>query len=323
MATGIVALAARGAHRQLLSEALLGLAIALYVILLVYHMTRFARRREVLRSELGTSAVFDYLTLVAAGAVIGSGLLRAGSSMFAAWALLLFSGLVWIVLTMTLLLELLALHSLHPRSELEGGWLLAVVAPQSLSILIGALAAGHGLGTAFWLAFGLWLFASMLYVPIAQLRLQRLGLAAGMLRVACSRLRSDDWILMGALAISALAGAQLIDLSNQASAHGVVHSALTVVVDAQLTVAVLFLPLLIVSELGRVRFGVTFDELTAERWSTVFPLGMLSVSCRALASTMSLAALRPLADALFAVALAAWLANAVLAVSRWARHVPR
>jgi hypothetical protein len=125
-------------------------------------------------------------------------------------------GVFWLAIVTVILVELLALGSLHPRSEAQSGWLLAVVTPQSLSILTLALAGGRSAGTWGLIALIPWMLASILYLPLAAVRVLRLGHARDTVR----ELRSDDWILMGALAISTLAAADLLESRGHATRDG-------------------------------------------------------------------------------------------------------
>ena len=170
MATGILSLAARTAGWSALSLLLLWLAILAYLVLLVYELVRVDRRARIVLEELRTGFIFNYLTLVAAGAVLASDMLASGWSTALAWLLLVFSGFFWVAIMLVILLELVALGSLHPRSEAQGGWLLAVVAPQSLSILVLALAGTDALRV---IALVLWILASVLYPPLAAVRVLR------------------------------------------------------------------------------------------------------------------------------------------------------
>lgn len=311
MATGIVSLAARGAGAVTLSELLLALTAIVYLALAGYHATRFARRPALVLDELRTSAIFDYLTFVAAGAVLGSGLLAAGAGRAPAWALLALSALAWLAISAAIVVELVFVRSLHPRTQAQGGWLLAVVAPQALSVLCLSLAAGRSGGGLVAVALGLWLLGSALYPPIALERLGRLR-AGG--RPAAS-LRADDWILMGALAISALAGSSLFDrFSSEGSTAGD-HPLGWALLVGELALAWGLVPLLVLGEISHAATPASARGPSGSRWTTVFPLGMISVATRAFAEPSGLAALRVVADVAFAVALAAWLLDGAFSVA--------
>lgn len=306
MATGIVSLAARRAGAGPLADALLWLSVVLYVGLLAYHLLRFVRRPRAVLGELRTSAIFDYLTFVAAGALLGGGLLVAGVGRAAAWALLALSASAWSAIAAAIALELLVMRTLHPRTQAQGGWLLAVVAPQALGVLCLTLARGGRGDPLVVIALVLWLLGGTLYLPLALERFARLRSGAE----AAARLRADDWILMGAPAISALAGSLLLDHGGpSAGARPVVLVAVTV----QLVLAWALMPPLVWGEVRHAATPRAARVASGSRWATVFPLGMLSVATRAFAGPAGLPALRGVGDVCFAVALAAWLLAAAFA----------
>jgi tellurite resistance protein TehA-like permease len=307
MATGIVSLAGRGAGWTALSEVLLWLSAALYVVLLAYHAARFARRPAIVLAELRTSAIFDYLTFVAAGALLGGSLLLVGVGPAAAWVLLGLSGSAWLAIVATIVVELLVIRSLHPRAEAQGGWLLAVVAPQALALLCLGLAGEAGGLALRDAAAVLWVLGSALYLPIALERLSRLRRSG---RRLSAGLRAEDWIGLGALAISALAGSELLEQLGPFAGLG---PCIRVLVSAQLACAWALLPLLVWGEVRHALTPAGARSPSGSRWATVFPLGMLSVSSRDFAPAHGWL-LSAGADLSFAVALAAWLVAALVAV---------
>jgi tellurite resistance protein TehA-like permease len=308
MATGILSLVARTVGWSALSLVLMWLAIIAYAVLLGYEAIRLDRRPIAVLGELRTGFIFSYLTLVAAGAVLASDVLAAGWSSVFGWVLLAVSGLFWVAIMVVILFELVALGSLHPRSEAQGGWLLAVVAPQSLCILALALAGGSGAQALRVAALVLWVLASVLYLPLAAVRVLRLERARDTVR----ELRSDDWILMGALAISTLAAARLLVLSAGRQLGAATGSVLSVLVNVEFVLACAWIPLLAWGEIEHLRRGARLREFAAGRWSTIFPLGMFSLASKALAQHDHLDGLNSLGAVFFAFALATWLATVVL-----------
>lgn len=312
MATGIVSLAARAVGIGRLADALLWLAAIVYVLLLAYHSLRFARRPRAVLGELRTSAIFDYLTFVAAGALLGTGLLAAGVDSAPAWVLLGLSASAWLVIGAAIVVELAVVRSLHPRSQAQGGWLLAVVAPQALGVLCLALTRGRRGGALVTSALILWLLGSALYPPLALERLARLRSGGR----AWARLRADDWILMGALAISTLAGSLLLDRLARGGPAAGARPAVLVAVTAQFALTWALVPVLVWGEVRHAATRPTARAAGGSRWATVFPLGMLSVATRAFAVPAGLATLRDVGDACFGIAFVAWL----LAVAFAALH---
>jgi Voltage-dependent anion channel len=150
----------------------------------------------------------------------------------------------------------------------------------------------------------LWVFGSVLYPMIALERLSRLRQSEWRLSAG---LRADDWIGVGALAISAFAGSEVLEaLSLPAGLHLFVGA----VVLAQLACAWALVPLLVWGEFRHARLPLDARSPSGSRWTTVFPIGMLSASTRAFAPAHGLV-LSVGADLSFAVALGGWLIAAL------------
>jgi tellurite resistance protein TehA-like permease len=263
MATGIVSVAAASAGRPLLSDALFAVGAAVYVLLPFR-----------VRPERG----FSLFAFTAAGDVLAT---RAAAEGWEAVAL----G-VWVLDLAAWLAFVVWLARRPPRRrDARGEWLLVVVATESLALVAGvldergALPAARLVAVAFF-ALGLALYPVVLVLLAPRVRV----LARGEEPPA-----GDDWILLGALAISALT-AEHVDV-NHALALGLWVAAL------------LWLPALVAAELRA--FPPTYDM---RRWSAVFPLGMLAASSYA----VGMAAFGAVAAW---TAFAAWLATALGAVA--------
>ena len=148
-----------------------------------------------------------FFTIVAATCVLGSQFVfvagmrqpaqRCGSLGILLWALITYGGAR--VLTVK--------ENKPPMPEgLNGGWLVRVVAAQSVSVLGTQVAPGFGAPRAAVLFFSLlWLGGGMLYIWIISLIFYRYTFF-----VIPSDLGPPYWINMGAVAISTLAGALLV-----------------------------------------------------------------------------------------------------------------
>jgi tellurite resistance protein TehA-like permease len=317
MATAVTSLLARPLGLATVSLVLLALAAGAYLLLLAGHAMRLARRPTAVLSELGNARAFEYLTIVAAGGVLGSGLLLAGAGTLTGWVLLVLSGIVWLTICAGLTVDL-AHHSLHPSRELRGTWLLTVVAPQSLSVLAVSLLDQSGPRALATLAVALWLFGSALYPPIALGRMRRLGVGWR----AAMRVRPDDWILMGALAISAVAASRLLTLPAHSGMPSPIHTVVLAGATAQLALAAMFIPLLVWDELAHM---LRFHDVppASRRWATVFPLGMFALACHAFAAATGLRPLATVGEVSSVVALGAWLTTTTLAAAHRAATAPR
>jgi tellurite resistance protein TehA-like permease len=269
MATGIVSVAASVEHVDVLSDSLLALACAGWVVLAA---ALLPRRGRLGRPRLQTFA------LVAATSVLGARFAILGVDV------------VPLVLWSCALLFWLALLARRPSlAELGGGALLVVVAVESLAVLAALVAFRRG--TAFVVvAFVAWALGLALYpLVLAAIARARRGF------------EPELWIVMGALAIATLAGTELLLAARHLETAAWLRLALPDLDLATWALAsALALPVL-VAELRTRRW-----RYEAARWSFVFPLGMYATASGVLGRADRLAALTIVGAVAFGVAMAAW-----------------
>jgi tellurite resistance protein TehA-like permease len=282
MATGIVSVAASAQGLAVLSDALLAAACLAWVVLAAAVSPRALtapRRRPRLQS----------FALVAATAVVGVRFTQAGESTVAL-ALWSAAATFWILLLVS-----------RPEVGLtRGRSLLVVVATESLAVLAALLSPRFG-ATFLVVAFAAWLLGLALY-PVVMRELMR----------ALRRRRRFDpdlWIVMGALAITTLAGSELLVGARDLHALPTLRSWLPTVDLVTWAAASVAVVPLVLAEL-RARSEWRYE---ASRWSFVFPLGMFSVASQSLAHADKLSFLDGIGRAFSYVALAAW--SAVLLAS--------
>ena len=288
MATGIVALALREQGVAGAAWALAALAAMAYLVLLVLHVRARPGRPQ------SRGRAVELFAVVAATEVLAS-LSRWHYLSLVLWAL---GVAVW--------LPAVALVLATPTAageSVNGSWLLAAVATDSLAEAGAPLArhAGSGIGVA--LATAAWLLALATYCLLIAKILQRIARRD----IRRGDLDGDHWVTMGALAISTLAGSRVLAAMTVLDWDHGLRSAARALAIAVWIGALAWLPALIASEAWRLRRPPIY---TMARWSTVFPLGMLAVASHALALTAGVAAATPVFDAFTAVGAAAWLAVA-------------
>src|SRR5690606_34271043 len=150
-----------------------------------------------------------FFTMVAASGVLGCEVLLLADNERLALFLWFVAVVLWLVLTYGIFTALIIRQGKPTLDRgIHGGWLLVVVATQSIAVLSALLAARTG--TAFRLqldslALSLWLCGGMLYIWIATLVFYRCVLPP----VGPGGLTRPYWIGMGAMALSTLAGALL------------------------------------------------------------------------------------------------------------------
>ena len=226
----------------------------------------------------------------------------------------------------------------------RGSWLLAAVATQSLAVLAATAAQpGHNAppaavpGGAAWAllllaaAVGWWLAGMVLYGLLAASIWPRLF--AALRGSAWAWFGADDWIVMGGLAIAALAATQIILAARAAPAVNTVLGGLglgasAVAMTAWVAASGWILPLAILQlrciarALTRRGHHRTAPD-PAAWWAAVFPLGMYAVASHALATALGLAALEAVAQVFLWIALAAWLATSLGIAAPWLAGLAR
>ncbi|MFI1162308.1 tellurite resistance/C4-dicarboxylate transporter family protein [Streptomyces sp. NPDC020801] len=290
MATGIVSVGLYLAGYALLSLVVLAVACVGWLALAADFAVRLLRDRSRWRAEAGAPGA---LNAVAATTVLGTGFSALGRQTLAeallALAVVLWPGLMVLVVP-------------HCRRPMPGLVFLSCVATEGLAVLGATLA--KAVATA-WLAH-------------TALVMFWLGLALYVFALTCFDLRQvveghgDQWVAGGALAISALASAELIAAGNAGmylwnnDDNGVLRTTTVGLVVLDLC----WYAVLLVAELVRPRLG--YDE---RRWSTVFPMGMSAAALLSVAAALVVPGLRGPGEALLWIAMAAWLAVAAGAVA--------
>jgi tellurite resistance protein TehA-like permease len=225
---------------------------------------------------------------------------------------------LWLVLTYTIFTVITVKPEKPTLAEgINGGWLLMVVAAQSVAVLGAQLAPGLTAWRAEVLFFCLvtWLGGVMLYLWIISLIFYRYAFFP----LHPSDLSPPYWINMGAAAISTLAGTMLISAAEHSP---VVTSVLPFVRGLTLlwwATATWWIPMLVILGVwrhGYRRFPLKYDPLY---WGAVFPLGMYTVCTARLARAVDTPLLLDLARGFIWIAFAAWLAVAVGLAARIVR----
>jgi tellurite resistance protein TehA-like permease len=306
MATGIVSLTAQLFGMPSVSRGLFVLNVLLYGALCALTGLRLALEpRPFLAGITDHARGPVFFTAVAGTSVLASQFVVLSGDYRIAGALGLLALALWIVLTYAIFAGLTIAPSKPPLDEgIGGGWLLAVVATQSIAVVGALLApqAGSASIALDFLALAMWLAAGMLYIWIMALIFYRYTFFP----FAPADLTPPYWINMGAMAISTLAGALLI--------RNAAHTAFLASLEPFLKGFTVFywasgswwIPLLAVLAFWRYvwrRFPLKYDPLY---WGAVFPLGMYAAATEEMIDTMHLEFLEWLAHLFAYLALAAW-----------------
>ncbi|MGD9597997.1 MAG: tellurite resistance/C4-dicarboxylate transporter family protein [Steroidobacteraceae bacterium] len=320
MATGIVSIAAHMLGFVRLARALYALNGLLYAGTWVLYLLRMAWYPRAFIGDLADHLRGPgYFTVIAASAVLGSQALMLYGHIGGAFALWCVSVVLWPTLTYAIFTVLTVKESKPSLDRgINGGWLLAVVATQSIAVLSAMLATR--IGPAFrlelnFLALSMWLWGGMLYIWIVSLIFYRYTF----FEVHPGDLASPYWINMGAMAISTLAGALLIANAPDAPFLEMLHPFIMGFTIFYWATGTWWIPMLVALSVWRhvhERFPFTYDP---QYWGKVFPLGMYAASTHALIAALDLDFLDFVPRLAFAVALVAWLTI----FTGWLRALPR
>jgi tellurite resistance protein TehA-like permease len=316
MATGIVSIASYllatewGPALRWIAFALLYVNIAAYLALWALTILRLARHRDRFVADLmhhGRSVGF--LTIVAATCVLGSQVLIIGGNWTVAWAFWMAGVVLWAAITYSVF-TILTVKSVKPTlaDGINGGWLLGVVAAQSVVVLGAQLASGFApecQPPLLFFCLAMWLGGGMLYIWIISLIFYRYTFFS----LSPSDLAPPYWINMGAVAISTLAGTMLI--ASASGGHSPVLQELLPFMKG-LTIAfwataTWWIPMLVILGIWRHiyrRFPLRYDPLY---WGAVFPLGMYTACTFRLAQSIDAPYLAVIPRWVIWIALGAWL----------------
>jgi tellurite resistance protein TehA-like permease len=315
MATSIISTGTFLLGPSWLSRVLLVIASAGLVVLGVAVVIQLALfRHSVAAAFHDPGRAFGFFSIAAGMDVLGIRLAAAGHPLVAG-ILAVVAAVVWLVLTYGVPASLLVART-HDSAvdDVNGTWLLWVVATQSLSVVASTLVPTwpSQSGLLAPVAVGLWSIGLVLYLVLVSL----IFLHWLTVPMTPQTLTPPYWILMGATAIIVLAGARILGLPAALPAVKAAAGFVEGFSFALWAFGTWWIPLLVV--LGYWRHVRQHWPLTYEPalWSVVFPLGMYSVATLTFGKVTHLAFMEPLSRFMIWVAVVAWVAVAAGAAGR-------
>ncbi len=304
MATGIVAIGAGQRGWETLSVALLVLTAVEYVVLVVLNLWRLVSYRSAVVADLHDSRkAFLFFTFVAGTNVLAVGL--AGHDLLVpAAGLLAVASATWIVLGYTVpWVAVLSREERPVLAEANGTWFIWVVASQSVAVAAATLEphiepAHEALAIV---AVTSWSVGIALYVASAVFVSLRLMLY----KLDPVDLDPPYWVSMGAVAITVVAGARIVEMSS-APMVDAVRGLVAGLVVVFWSFATWLIPVLMAVGIWRHVFRKVPFHFEPTWWSIVFPLGMYAVAGMYLGRADDLPIVAWIGEAWMWVSVAAW-----------------
>jgi tellurite resistance protein TehA-like permease len=318
MATGVVSIACSLLAMTLVARVLVAVNWVAYVALLALTLLRLWHFPRRLAADLSThQRAPGFFTIVAGTCVLGTqNAIVAGASNVA--TALWYLGLALWFCVMYAFFTAVTIRERKPSlaSGINGAWLIAAVATQSLVVLRAAIDV-----TAVpppeiqFLCLAMFMIGCMLYLAIIPLIFYRLTFV----QLSARDFSPPYWINMGAVAIATLAGSLLLQRAAQWQVLQDFQPFLkgfTVFFWAASTWWIPFLIALMVW-----RYLVRGDRLRYEPqfWGMVFPLGMYTTGTFQLSRALDLPFLAVIPRVFIFVALAAWVATFLAMLTHLAR----
>jgi tellurite resistance protein TehA-like permease len=213
---------------------------------------------------------------------------------------------LWAILTYGIVTLLTVKDSKPGLAEgINGGWLVLVVAAQSVAVLGAQLSGGFAPPRqpgVLLFCLTIWLGGGMLYIWIISLIFYRYTFFV----LNPSDLAPPYWINMGAVAISTLAGSMLLAAAPSSPLLTELIPFIKGMTLLFWSTATWWVPMLIILGIWRHiyrRFPLRYDPLY---WGAVFPLGMYTACTYRLSQVMHAEELESIPKVFIWIALAAW-----------------
>ncbi|MFY9805799.1 MAG: tellurite resistance/C4-dicarboxylate transporter family protein [Pseudonocardiaceae bacterium] len=300
MATGIVAVAGYDHGYWRLGIALSAVAVIAFGALAL-GFVRWAANRPVGVAERtrDPDVTLRMFTFVAACAVLG---VRFDDYLALVWLLGGLALAAWLVLVPLALAAAGSRSGRELREQARGAWLLPSVATAGLAITAADLAIGHRAAALVIIATVAWGLGMVFYLAVTALIACRV-LAKP---VRPDEVTPDSWILMGALAITALAGDHILTAARALRAPAGLAGWTGPVTHGVWALASLWIPVLLYAQLWRADQVPGSLRYRSAWWAAVFPLGMYSATCAATATELDIRSLQTLSLVFFWIAFTVW-----------------
>jgi len=307
MATGIIAVGASQQNLDFVADALYLVAAIAYVVLLVLFGLRLVRYpRRMFEDATSHAKGFAFLTVVAGTNVLGGASAVVHGWWDLAWVLWWFSLGLWAVLLYTTLFAVV-LRGPKPglAAGINGSWFLLTVSTESVAVVGALLLVRHPSDLLAFVCTAAFLLGVVLYLIVMTMVFLRWTFQ----ELEPTEADPPAWIAAGAVAITVLAGSNLL-LARTASAR---IDRLAPVLEGLVTLAwataTFWFPLMVAIGVWRHLVRRLPLRYHPSYWALVFPLGMYGAATFKMRAAIQLDALEWLPKLTLAVALVAWTAT--------------
>lgn len=307
MATGALSISSFFLGFELLANVLLFINIAAFSALWILTVMRILLYPKRVFDDLTSHKIGSgFFTTVAGTCVLGSQLILVANSYSFAVYLWGFALFLWFLIMYSFFTAVVVQRDTPTLSEgINGAWLIAAVATQAVSILGTLLVPviGSGREIVLFITVCMYFLGCMLYLNIITLIFYRFTF----LKMDSSAFTPSYWINMGAVAITSLAGATLIQQAEYWSFLVEITPFLKGFTLFFWAAGTWWIPLLFILDFWRYivrRYPFTYEPAL---WAMVFPLAMYTASTWKLAIALDTPFLQAIPRIMFYVALLAWI----------------
>lgn len=305
MATGIVSIACHLMALDILAFPLFYLNQFFYIVLWMLTLARIARYPARLFSDMSNHRIGSgFLTIVAATNVLGSQFVILQSHQTIALVLWVLGLALWLLLTYAIFTAFTVKEEKPSLEEgINGAWLLFIVSTQSIPVLgmllVSRFEAWQEMFTFAMLGF--YLLGCMFYILIISLIVYRFMF----FKIEAEDMNPSYWINTGAVAITTLAGANIL-LRGHASFLAEFAPFIKGFTVFFWVAGTWWIPYLFI--VGAWRHFYKHYPLTYHPvyWGLVFPMGMYTVATYRLAEVLSMDFLLLIPQYFIYLALIAW-----------------
>jgi tellurite resistance protein TehA-like permease len=306
MATGIIAIAADQQDLRIVAQVLYAIGCIAFVVLLVLSVARLIRYPDRMLSDLTHHATgFSFLTTVAAVNVLAGASALINDWWTLAWIAWAAGLVLWVVLLYPPLLAVIIDEGKPPLGKgINGTWFLLTVATESVAVVSALLITHRGtpneglellalsaftLGVVLYLIVMTMLFLRWTFVPLGPEELQ-----------------PPSWIAAGAVAITVLAGSNLLAAREASARVDRLAPFIEGVVVMAWATATFWFPVMVAIGVWRHVIRRIPLRYHPAYWALVFPIGMYGAATYRMIAVTDFGSLDLLPEATLVAALVVW-----------------